>query len=134
MIATAAPVFLRSAWFICQSTSSFSREGALATTTATATRTSHFNVKKVWQTLKNETGLNGARFREENENLSSSANVLPKTSNLVISRSCFADDGKEIEKNEKMHVQSVQRYCFCSLNMQICDVLVAVAVVVAKAP
>ena len=53
---------------------------------------------------------------------------------LVISRCCFADDGKEIDKNEKMHVQSVLSYCFCSLNMQSCDVLVAVAVVFAKAP
>ena len=33
-----------------------------------------------------------------------------------------------------MHVQSVQNYCFCPLNMQISDVLVAVAVVFAKAP
>ena len=33
-----------------------------------------------------------------------------------------------------MHVQSVQNYCFSSSNMQICDVLVAVVVVVAKAP
>ena len=78
--------------------------------------------------------MNGAKFRRENENLSSSADVLPKTSNLVISRFCFADDGKEIDKNEKMHVQSVQSYRFWPLNMQICDVLVAVAVVVAKAP
>ena len=39
-----------------------------------------------------------------------------------------------MDKNEKMLVQSLQSYCFCSLNMQICDVLVAVAVVVAKAP
>ena len=30
-----------------------------------------------------------------------------------------------------MHVQGVQSYCFSPLNMQICDVLVAVAVVVA---
>ena len=29
---------------------------------------------------------------------------------------------------EKWHVQSVQSYCFCPLNMQICDVLVALAV------
>ena len=71
--------------------------------------------------------MNSAQFRGENENLSSSADVLPKTSYLVISRCCFADDGKEIDKNEKMHVHSVQSYCFCSLNMQICDVLVAVA-------
>ena len=71
---------------------------------------------------------------EKNENLSPSADVLHNTSNLVISRCCFADDGKEMDRNEKMHVQSVQSYCFCSLNMQICNVLVAVAVVVAKAP
>ena len=32
----------------------------------------------------------------------------------------------------KTHVQSVQSYCFCLINMQICDVLVAVAVVIAK--
>ena len=31
----------------------------------------------------------------------------------------------------KTHVQGVQSYCFCLLNMQICDVLVAVAVVLA---
>ena len=30
-----------------------------------------------------------------------------------------------------MHVQSVQNYCFSLSNMQICDVLVAVVVVVA---
>ena len=46
----------------------------------------------------------------------------------------FFDDGNEMDKNEKAHVQSVQSYCFCLLNMQISDVLVAVAVVVAKAP
>ena len=74
--------------------------------------------------------MNGARFRGENENLSSSADVLPKTSNLIISRCCFADDGKEMDKSEKMHVQSVQSFCFCSLNMQICDVLVSITVVV----
>ena len=86
----------------------------------------------MWQTLKNETSMNSAQFTGENENLPSRADVLPKTSNLVISHFCFADDGKEIYKNEKMHVQSVQCYCFYSLNMQIFDV--AVAVVVAKAP
>lgn len=94
----------------------------------------HFNVTKVWQTLKNETSMNGAQFMGEKENLSSKADLLPKTSTLVISSFCFANDGKEIYKNEKMHVQSVQCYCFCSLNMQIFDVVVAVAIVVAKAP
>ena len=73
----------------------------------------HFNVTKVWQTIKNETSMKGVQFRGENENLSSSADVLHKTSNLVISRCCFSDDGQELSKNEKMHVQSVQSYCFC---------------------
>ena len=38
---------------------------------------------------------------EKNENLSPSADVLHNTSNLVLSRCCFADDGKEMDKNEK---------------------------------
>ena len=88
---------------------------------------------KAWKTFKKETSMNGAQFRGENKNLSSSGHVLPKTLNLVISRCCFADEGKEIDKNEKMHVQSVQSNCFCSPNMQICDVLVAIAVVIARA-
>ena len=76
---------------------------------------------KVWQTLKNEASVNGAQFRGENENLSSSAYVFPETSNLVISRCWFADDGKEIDQNEKMHVQSVQSYCLCSLRVRSID-------------
>ena len=67
-----------------------------------------FHVTKVLQTLQNESSLNGTQFREESENLAYRADFLPaKTSNLVISRCCFADDGKEIDKNENMHVQSV---------------------------
>ena len=56
--------------------------------------------------------MNGAQFRGEKENLSSSADDISKTSNLVISCCCFADDGKEIDKSA---------------------IYVAVAVVVAKA-
>ena len=37
----------------------------------------------------------------EYENLSPSADVVHKSSNLAISRCCFADDGKERDKNEK---------------------------------
>ena len=33
-----------------------------------------------------------------------------------------------------MHVQSVKKYCFSLSNMQICEVFVAVVVVVAKLP
>ena len=80
-----------------------------------------FDVTKVWQTLKNATSMNGTQFRKENENLSSSADILPKTSNLVISRYCFANDGKEIDKNQKMHVHSVQSYCFSSLRASSID-------------
>ena len=39
-------------------------------------------------------------FRRENENLSSSADVLHKTKNLAISRCCLADDGNEMDKRE----------------------------------
>ena len=77
--------------------------------------------------------MNDAQFRGEKENYPRALTFSLKTSNLDIFRCCFADDGQETDQNEKMHVQSVQSYYFCSLNMQICDVLVAVAVVVAKA-
>ena len=46
--------------------------------------------------------------------------------NVVISRCCFAEDGKEMYQN--VHVQ---RDCFCSLNLLFCGVVVVVAVVVA---
>ena len=66
------------------------------------------------------------------ENSPSCAHVLQKTLNLVISRCCFADDGKEMYKNIKRTCSD----CFCSLNLLFCGVLVVVvvAVVVAKAP
>ena len=38
------------------------------------------------------------------------------------------------QKGKSVTLQGVQSYCFCLLNMQICNVLLAVAVVVAKAP
>ena len=60
----------------------------------------HFNVTKVWQTIKKETSMNGVPFRGENENFSSSTDVLLKTLNLVILCCCFSDDGHEIDKNK----------------------------------
>ena len=49
-----------------------------------------------------------------NENLSSSADVLDKTSNLGISLCCFADDGKEMDKYEtRTTVYCVESCCFC---------------------
>ena len=56
--------------------------------------------------------------------------VVVKTSNLVISRRCFADDGKEMDKREKLTCTACKAIVFAHLiNMQICDVFVAVAVV-----
>ena len=55
----------------------------------------------------------------------SSADVFDKTSNLAISRCCFAYDGKEIDKIENARAGRAK------LTMQIWDVLVAVAVVIA---
>ena len=64
------------------------------------------------------------------KNSLSCALVLHKTMNLVISRSCFADDGKE--NNVQKQITRLQSDCrFCSLNELFCGVLVAVAVVVA---
>ena len=71
-------------------------------------------------------------LKGENENLCSSTNVLPKTSNLVLSRCFFADNGKEMDKNT--HVGCAKLLFLPGLNMQICDVLVSIAVVVSKAP
>ena len=56
--------------------------------------------------------MSGALFRGENENLSSNADVLHKTSNLVISRCCFADDGKEMDKNEKRTYRACKAIVF----------------------
>ena len=41
------------------------------------------------------------------------------------------DNVFEMSKNEKIHVQSMQKYCFSLSDMQICGVFVAVVVVVA---
>ena len=49
---------------------------------------------------------------EKNENLSPSADVLHNTSNLVISRCCFADDGKEMDKNEKSTCRACKAIVF----------------------
>ena len=78
--------------------------------------------------------LAAVNLGEKNENLCPSADVLHNTSNLVISRCSFADDGKEIDKKEKRTCRACKATAFALLNMQICNVLVAVAVVVAKAP
>ena len=49
---------------------------------------------------------------ETNENLSPGADVLHNTSNLVISRCCFSDDGKEMDKNEKRTCRACKAIVF----------------------
>ena len=53
---------------------------------------------------------------------------LIKTSNLFISRCCFADGGKKWTKVKNARAGRA-KLLFLLLNMQICDVFVAVAVV-----
>ena len=54
---------------------------------------------------------------EKNENLSTGADVLHNTSTLVISRCSFADDGKEMDKNEKRTCRACKAIVFAH---QIC--------------
>ena len=42
----------------------------------------------------------------------------------IISRRGKDENGSKMYKNEKMHVQSVQHYCFSLLNKQMCDIVV----------
>ena len=56
--------------------------------------------------------MSDALFKGENKNLSSSADVLHKTSNVVISRCCFADDGKEMDKNDKRKCRACKPIVF----------------------
>ena len=50
----------------------------------------------------------------KNENLSSSADLLHKTSNLAISRCCFADDGKEMDISEKRTCRECKTIVFAT--------------------
>ena len=64
------------------------------------------------------------------EHLSSYAHVVHTTAIHVISRRRKRERLQNVQK-WKMHVQSVQNYCFLLSNMQIIDILVAVVDVVA---
>ena len=57
------------------------------------------------------------------EHLSSYAHVVHTTAKQVISRRRKNENVFKMSKDEKMHVQSVQKYCFSLSNMQICGVL-----------
>ena len=62
------------------------------------------------------------------EHLSTYAHVVHTTAKKVISRHRKNEDVFKMSKKWKMHVQSVQKYCFSLSNMQICGVFVAVVV------
>ena len=59
------------------------------------------------------------------------AHVVHTTAKQVISRLRKNENVFKMSKDEKMHVRSVQKYCFSLSNMQICGVFVAVVDVVA---
>ena len=67
---------------------------------------------KVFQSLRNEPLRAALNLGEKNENLSPGTDVLHNTSNLVISRCCFADDGKEMDKNEKRTCRACKAIVF----------------------
>ena len=71
------------------------------------------------------------RLEDEIEHLSAYAHVVLTTEKQVISRRRIERERPQNVQKWKMHVQSVHIYCFSLSNMQICDVLVAVVVVVA---
>ena len=95
--------------------------------TATPTKTSLENIFILSRLTFTETvnypgtKLVGVAFklRKRMKNSPSCVHVLHKTLNLVISRCCFAEDGREVYQNLK---------CTCSLNLLLCGVVVAVFV------
>ena len=54
--------------------------------------------------------------------------IFQTTQNLVISRCCFAEDGKEITKNDNICAQSL----FSSLNLCLISIIIWLALQVAK--
>ena len=75
--------------------------------------------------------LGPAIGQDKIEHLSSYAHVVHTTAKKVISRHRKNENLFKMSKDEKMHVQSVQKHCFSFLNMQISGVFVGVVVVVA---
>ena len=98
-------------------------------TTAMATRTSCKNINSrycdhfatipnflIWQRCGSPSEMKPLRaavnLGEKHENLCPSADGLHNTSNLVISRCSFADDGKEIDKKEKRTCRACKATAF----------------------
>ena len=57
------------------------------------------NLYNVAKLSSNRTGGNGVQVETEMKNLTSHTRLLHKTLNLVISRCCFAEGGKEMYQN-----------------------------------
>ena len=108
-------------------------------TTAKATKTSPENISlfHLWyfviistrSTLTKmvnypETKLVGVAYklRKKMKNSPSCIHVLHKTLNVVISRCCFAEDGKEMYQNVKRTWRAI---VFAQLNLLFCGVVVA---------
>ena len=60
-------------------------------------------------------------LRKKMKNSPSCVHVLHKTLNVVISRCCFAEDGKEMYQNVKRTCRAIvfahQTYCFAALSL-----------------
>ena len=63
------------------------------------------------------------KLRKKMKNSPSSVDVLHKTSNLVMSRCCFAEDGEEIYQNVKRTCRAIvfvhYSYCFAALSLTL---------------
>ena len=64
--------------------------------------------------------------KQRSAKIAIAVHVLQNEEDMVISRCCFAQEGKEMFKDSKAHAEPL----FCSLNLLFGDVLVAFAVVV----
>ena len=62
------------------------------------------------------------KLRMKMKNSPSCVHVLHKTLDVVISRCCFAEAGKEVYQNVKRTCRAI---VFCSLNLLFCGVVVA---------
>ena len=81
------------------------------------------NFHKKGELSRNQIGRSGVQVRKRIKNSLSCVRVLHKTLNVVISRCCFAEDGKEMYQNVKRTRRSIV--------LLLCGVVVAIAVVFA---
>ena len=112
--------------------------GFQGTTTATATKTSpenmslfhlcYFAIISTRSTFTKMANYPGTKLvvlvyklRKKMKNSPSCVHVLHETLNAVISRCCFAEDGKEMYQNVKRKCRAIvfahQAYCFAALSL-----------------